>query len=155
MLLRQLMHSQSAHFGKFKLNSVNLVPFLLLNPVDEVGWKRSELCPDELRVDRASLRGRGVAAAEERRGHLPVGDDAAVGDLAAVGHGHTAVLAMLLRQGRAGVREGRHIQAGQAQEGRRIGARTLLHTAVYRQLQVRLREMPGINYVRSKSNSPP
>ena len=27
------MYSQSANFGKFKLNSLNLAPFLLLNPV--------------------------------------------------------------------------------------------------------------------------
>ena len=30
------MHSQSATFGKFKLNSLNLAPFLLLNPVEGV-----------------------------------------------------------------------------------------------------------------------
>ena len=29
----QPMHSQSANFGKFKLNSLNLAPFLFLNPV--------------------------------------------------------------------------------------------------------------------------
>ena len=27
------MHNQLANFGKFKLNYLNLVPFLLLNPV--------------------------------------------------------------------------------------------------------------------------
>ena len=27
------MHSQSANFGKFEVNSLNLAPFLLLNPV--------------------------------------------------------------------------------------------------------------------------
>ena len=31
--LGQPMHSQSASFGKFKLNSLNLAPFLLSNPV--------------------------------------------------------------------------------------------------------------------------
>ena len=32
----QPMHSQSANFGKYKLNSLNLAPFLLLNPVGEI-----------------------------------------------------------------------------------------------------------------------
>ena len=32
--LNQPMHSQSANFGKFKLNSLNLAPFILLSPVD-------------------------------------------------------------------------------------------------------------------------
>ena len=31
--LSQPMHSQSANFGKFKISSLNLAPFLLLNPV--------------------------------------------------------------------------------------------------------------------------
>ena len=34
--LSQPMYSQSANFGKFKLNSLNLAPFLLLNPVHQV-----------------------------------------------------------------------------------------------------------------------
>ena len=51
--------------------------------------------------------------------------------------GHPAHLPLVDCQGGAGVRAGRHIPAGQAQEGRRLGAGTLLHTAVYRQLQVR------------------
>ena len=103
--------------------------------IDKVG--NETRLADELREWRASLRGGGVGDAEEGRGHLAAGDDAAVGDLAAAGDGDAPFLAVLLRQGGAGVRAGRHIPAGQAQEGRRLGAGALLHTAVYRQLQVR------------------
>ena len=39
-ILGQPMHSQSANFGKFKLNSLNLASFLLLNPI---GVLRNEI----------------------------------------------------------------------------------------------------------------
>ena len=50
----QPMHSQSAKFGKFKLNSLNLAPFLSLNPVHQGCTKRIvQSCGDGLKCSAA------------------------------------------------------------------------------------------------------
>ena len=71
-----------------------------------------------------------------QRGHLQARDSSLVSNFRLSRLDHFTVLALLLRQGRSGVREGRHFQAGKAQEGWSLGPRSLLHLTLHRQLPV-------------------